>query len=586
MITFAPNLTDGYKLGHASQYAAGTTSVTSNFTPRDFSYATTTPETKTDKMVFIGLQYPLKAYLIDNWNNTFFSKPKDKVIAKYARIIKNYLGTGQGEDSIKLMRAIHDLGYLPLRIKALPEGSRVNAGIPVFVVTCTKPELEEQYPSFHALVNYVETILSNTVWPMCNSASLMEQYYLLAKKYGEMTGASSEFWLPFAIHNFALRGHRGVEDGIMSAFGHSLFHKGTDSFAVIDFVEEYYNGNSDYELIAASVNASEHATVCQQIAVHGGGHDGEVGALKHFLTNVYPTGVFSYVADSRDYWDVIENISLELKDIILSRGPNVDGQPGVLTFRPDSSVDTPYEVLLGYEVLDVVGDLDDIDAEEFSAKGYNAVRYKNGATFTAKAYMDKCDLGCCEEWNMVQGRELGEAEAKGTLQVLWENFGGSEVPGSDGNKYKLLDSHVRVIYGEAISLLMAAKIYEGMMEAGWCVGNVFFGVGSWAFLANSSRDSYGLAMKATNSEVDGVDYPLQKDPKGTSSFKKSAKGRLRVEYLAAEDKYVLFDEQSPLQEEMGELKVVFENSVIKSEQIFRAIVARLQGKMSTDTSNM
>lgn len=281
---FSPNLTDGYKVGHPAQYQEGTTKVYSNFTPRDYSYAVTTPATKTDKMVFVGLQYAMQEYLINQWNESFFSQPKDKVLAKYARRIKNYLGTNQGTQSQKMISELHDLGYLPIKIKALPEGSRVNAGIPVFTITNT-------HDNFAPLVNYLETVLSNVVWPMCNSASLMEQYYLLAKTYAEQTGASAEYWLPFACHNFALRGHRGPEDGIMSAFGHSIFHKGTDTFAVVDFIEEYYGGNSDEELLGVSVNASEHATVCQNISYFGGGHAGELKTLQRFLTEVYPSGI-------------------------------------------------------------------------------------------------------------------------------------------------------------------------------------------------------------------------------------------------------------------------------------------------------
>lgn len=513
MKLFAPNITDGYKLGHASQYAEGTEVISSNFTPRDFSYATTTEMTRTDKMVFVGLQYAVKEYLIKNWNDSFFSEPKEKVLAKYARRIKNYLGEKQGVASQQMMSDLHDLGYLPIKITALAEGSRVNAGIPVFVVTNTDDR-------FGPLVNYLETVLSNTVWPMCNSASLMEQYYLLAKYYGKSTGASEEFWLPFAIHNFAMRGHRGVEDAIISAFGHSLFNKGTDTFAVIDFIEEYYNGNSDVEFIGGSVNASEHATVCQQIAVNGGGHNGEVAALRHFLTDVYPTGIFSYVSDSRDYWDVLSVIIPELKDVILNRKANEGGQPAVLTLRPDSSKKTPYEVILG-----------DIESEETN-------------------------------------------EVKGTLQLLWDTFGGTLETGSDGKEYKLLDSHIRVIYGEAISLQMAQKIYQGMQDAGWCVGNVFFGVGSWAFIGNSSRDSYGIACKATNSVINGKEVPLQKDPKGTSTFKKSAKGRLKV--VKCTDGFTLIDGVTAQEETEGELKLFFLNGTIQNEQSYTGIISELK----------
>jgi len=560
MKLFAPHITDGYKLGHPSQLDKGTEYISSNFTPRDFSHAVTLPSTKTDRMVFVGLQYAIKEYLITQWNDSFFSKPKEEVLAKYARRIKNYLGTNQGVAAQKMISGLHDLGYLPIKIKALPEGSKVNAGIPVFTVTNT-------VSGFGPLVNYIETVLSAVVWPMCNSASLMEQYYLLAKKYGQLTGASEEFWLPFAIHNFAMRGHRGVEDAIISSFGHSLFNKGSDTFAVIDFIEDYYNGNSDNEFIAGSVNASEHATVCQQIAFNGGGHDGEVAALKHFLTNVYPTGIFSYVSDSRDYWDVIGNIASELKDVILSRGANADGQPGVLTFRPDSSVDTPYEVILGYTWVEV-DTLEGQDVYDFVDESDAQVVLYQGKFYRVYAAVDtQYEYG--ESWNtnyhLELGREMSKGEVHGTLQTLWDTFGGEYVYGKLG-AFRLLDSHVRIIYGEAISLPMAEKIYKGMVEAGWSVGNVFFGVGSWAFIGNSSRDSYGIACKATNSVVNGVEYALQKEPKGTSTYKKSAKGRLRVEYK--NNKFVLYDEQTVEQENQGLLVTVFKDSKMIKETSF------------------
>jgi nicotinamide phosphoribosyltransferase len=582
MILNATNITDGYKTGHPAQYAQGTDFVSSNYTPRDFSYAPTASGFRPTHMVYAGLQYAVKEYIIKLWNVSFFQQPKEVVLAKFARRIRNYLGTGQGAATYDMLSRLHDLGYMPIRIKSLPEGSRVNAGIPVFTVTNT-------IAGFGPLVNYLETVLSNIIWPVCNSASLMEQYYLLAKEYGVATGASEEYWLPIAIHNFALRGHRGIEDGIISAFGHSLFHKGTDTFAVIDFIEDYYNGDSDEEVIGVSVNASEHATVCQNIAVNGGGHFGELATLNGFLTNTYPTGVFSYVADSRDYWDVVGNIVPKLKDIILSRGPNDDGQPGILTLRPDSSIDTPYEVLCGYKVMEIKNHiaLYGESAEKFSSEGFNAVLL-NGKYYRAEGDFETEYYGLGDEvrrYVVVLGREMCEAEAIGTIQSLWNTFGGEYVLGTEGvnsdnvlikHKYKLLDSHIRVIYGEAISLQMAKKIYQGLKDMGFSVGNVFFGVGSWAFIGNSSRDSYGIAMKATNSVVNGVDYPLQKDPKGTSSFKKSARGRLRVEFDVDKNEFVLHDDQTVEQENIGCLQDFFVDGKIVNEQVFNEMQARLK----------
>jgi len=503
---FAPSITDGYKLGHPSQYVHGTQYVTSNFTPRSAQHARQTEFSKTDKMVWIGLSYACQEYLIDVWNKSFFNQPKAKAISRYVKRIKRYLGPDQGKAAIKMMEDIYDLGYLPLEIRALPEGYRVNMGIPVFTITNT---IEDNWETtFHALVNYVETVLSTTIWPMCNAASLVDQYYQLAKYFGKLTGASDEYWLPFSNHNFALRGHRGVEDGVMCAFAHSLFFNGTDSFISEDFIDRYYPHNSD-QVFASSVNATEHATVCQRIAFHNGD---EHAALKEFITEVYPDGIISYVADADEYWKVINEIIPSLKTEILARPTRADGQPGVLTVRPDSSPKTPFEIIMG-------------DQEG------------------------------------LEGTHIHDMtpEQKGTLQCLWETFGGELVTGQNGKQYKLLDSHIRVIYGEAIPLEMAEKIYTAMEAEGWCVGNLFFGIGSWAFLKDSSRDSYGIACKATNSVVQGVEVPMQKTVT-TSSYKQSARGRLRVDFDEEKQMFVLHQNQTPEQEKLGWLQPVFKNS--------------------------
>lgn len=506
----ATQITDGYKVSHPDQLDPGTEFTYSNLTARAFHHANVLDTDKsTVRMRYFGGQYAIKEYIVNVWNTTFFNKPKEEVIGKVSRRLQNYLGKGRAKTTIEKMGQLHDLGYLPISIKTLPEGSAVGPGLPVLTITNT-------HKDFGFLTNYLETLLSAVIWPMCNAASLSEQYYLLSKKYAELTGASMQYWLPIANHNFSARGMRGVEDMTTSSAAHLLFSVGTDTLTALDFIEDYYNGNSDEELIGCSVNAAEHATATQLIQIHGG----ESKALRHLLTNIYPTGIFSYVSDSHDYWNVVGNISAELKEVIISRQPDENGQPGILTFRPDSSKKTPLEIMLG-------------DPEA----------------------------------------EAGSFEQKGTLQTLWDNFGGELVFGPDGKQYKLLDSHVRIIYGEAISLTMAYNIYEKMAKQGWCVGNVFFGVGSWAFLANSSRDSYGLAIKSTYTQVSGKAVELFKNPK-TSSFKKSAKGLLRVD-KDAKGEFVLKDQQTWEQEAGGELRTVFKDGILLIDEDFATIRRRV-----------
>ena len=51
---------------------------------------------------------------------------------QYRRRMDNALGPGAVP--VDHIAALHDLGYLPVRIKALPEGSRVNIKVPLFTV--------------------------------------------------------------------------------------------------------------------------------------------------------------------------------------------------------------------------------------------------------------------------------------------------------------------------------------------------------------------------------------------------------------------------------------------------------------------
>ena len=74
---------DFYKADHRSQYPEGTTTVFSNWTPRKSRIA------DIDSVVFFGLQYFVKEYLIRRWNDEFFNRPKDEVVIRYARRVRN-----------------------------------------------------------------------------------------------------------------------------------------------------------------------------------------------------------------------------------------------------------------------------------------------------------------------------------------------------------------------------------------------------------------------------------------------------------------------------------------------------------------
>lgn len=238
---------DFYKTGHMKQYPEGTTLVYSNLTPRSVKYLPKIEGTD-DKVVFFGLQYFIKDFLIEKFNNEFFSKPKEEVVGYYKRRLDTSLG---GDADVSHIEALHDLGYLPILIKALPEGAAVNAKIPVFTIQNTLPE-------FFWLTNFLETILSATIWKPCTSATLARKYKKLLLNFAEETGVDPSF-VGFQGHDFSFRGMSGAEDAAMTGAGHLTSFIGTDTVPAIDFLEDYYNADASKELVGCSVAATEHS---------------------------------------------------------------------------------------------------------------------------------------------------------------------------------------------------------------------------------------------------------------------------------------------------------------------------------------
>jgi len=171
---------DFYKVGHPFQYPKGTQFVYSNFTPRSSRLATKLDEVFNDKVVFFGLQGFIKEFLIETFNENFFNQPKEVVVAEYKRRCDSSLG--EGSVTVDHIAALHDLGYLPLYIKALPEGSVVDVKVPVLTIKNTHPE-------FFWLTNSVETMMSSELWKATTSATTAAQYKRLLTKYAEETGS-------------------------------------------------------------------------------------------------------------------------------------------------------------------------------------------------------------------------------------------------------------------------------------------------------------------------------------------------------------------------------------------------------------
>lgn len=478
-------LTDYYKVGHVFQYPENTTLVYSNLTPRKSRIE------GVDEMVFFGLQYFMKEYLVDYFNHNFFEQPKKKVIDDYKRRISTSLGSGL--PSYSHLEKLHDLGYLPVEIKALPEGSRVPMRVPCLTMVNTLPE-------FYWLTNFLESILSNSTWQPCTSATIAHQYRKLLDRYATDTGMPAEF-VQWQGHDFSFRGMSSCESAILSGMGHLLSFTGTDTIPAIDALEQYYHANADKELIGGSVAATEHSVMCS------GSKDGELETFKRLISEVYPNGIVSIVSDTWDLWKVCTEYLTALKDVVLKRD-------GKVVIRPDSG--DPVKIICG-------------DPE--------------GKTIE---------------------------ERKGVVELLWDIFGGT----TTAKGYKLLDSHIGAIYGDSINLKRAEAICEGLKLKGFA-SQVVFGIGSYTYQYNT-RDTFGLAMKATYVEIDGEGREIFKNPVTDDGTKISATGLLQVK--KEDGRYKLYDRVSKQQEMDSELVTVFKDGQLIKEYSLAEIRERVNGK--------
>ena len=320
---------DFYKADHRRQYPEGTEYVYSNFTPRSAHHASQAVLADFDnRVVFFGLQGFIKHFLIDTWNREFFQREKQVVVAQYKRRMDASLGL----DAVPVehIEQLHDLGYLPIRIKALPEGSRVNLRVPMLTIVNTDPR-------FFWLTNYLETVLSAELWKPCTNATIAYEYKRLLNRYAIETGADQDFVM-LQGHDFSCRGMSGIYDATQSGAGHLLSFIGTDVVSAIDYLIEYYDADETREVVGVSVPATEHSVMCM------GSQESELNTFKRLVTEVYPQGIISIVSDTWDFWRVITEYAQTLKNEILSRRVNALGLAKVV-FRPDSG--DPVKILCG-----------------------------------------------------------------------------------------------------------------------------------------------------------------------------------------------------------------------------------------------
>ena len=482
---------DFYKSGHIYQFPDGTELTFSNGTPRSNKLFRSHLPTK--GVVVWGIQGFL-TWFHELFDEAFFQRPKDKVLKKYARRMNKVLGPGRV--GVEHIAALHDLGYLPIEVRALPEGTLCPFGVPMYVMYNTLPE-------FYWLTNYLETVFSSEIWKPSTNATIALHYKALMVKAAIATGLPADHpFIDFQGHDFSFRGMSGWHDASASGSGHLVFFKGTDTNPALDFVEEYYGADVDDYMVAGSVAATEHAVMCM------GTKEGEFETFERLITEVYPDGIVSIVSDAWDYWQVIDDYLPRLKDKIMARN-------GKVVIRPDSG--DPVHIVAGYRIAHY--------------PSFQALQISGVATGTEVIH-----LGDRDTYHLITGdgtinsmignpdNIISRSEAVGSTQRLWEIFEGTDTETGD----VLLDDHIGLIYGDSITLEREAEIFKRLKEKGFASINVVFGIGSYTYQMNT-RDSIGFAVKATAGKVNGEFREIFKEPKtDKGGSKKSARGFVKV----------------------------------------------------------
>ena len=434
-------LKDFYKAVHSEMLNPGMTKSVSYYTPRKSRV------NRWPKVVNFGLQMFIKNWLIDEFNENFFNRPEDDVVAEYKRVLDNAMGKDIYD--INKVRKLHKMGYLPIEIISIPEGIEVPMRCPIFGITNTHDE-------FAWLPQALESLISAEVWYPMITATVGHTYRQIVDKYYDLTCDDN---IPHrrALGNFDFRGDMGVDAALKAAAGWLMSFVNTATVPAIPFMEQMYNCDCTKEEVGFGAVSTEHFVMCSNFAVDGD----ERTFLKRLLTELYPNTSFSCVCDSYDYWNVVENILPSLKDEIMAHN-------GCFLVRGDS------------------GDCVDVVTK--------------------------------------------------TVFKLWELFGGTV----NTKGYKVLDPHVKALYGDSITVERAEKIYQILMDNGFTASNVSLGVGSFSMhcieedgmLKPFTRDTFSSCIKACDAIINGKEYPIFKDPKTDretgDGFKKSQRGACRV----------------------------------------------------------
>jgi nicotinamide phosphoribosyltransferase len=539
-------LTDGYKVGHKAMLAEGTTKLYGTWIPRSVKHA---PKGVT-KVVSFGQQLVWK-WIHDEFEENFFHiNPRDEKgnmsqqIAKekalqFVKDMSLYLGM---EYDGKHFEELWDLGYLPIKVKSLPEGIETLPNIPHMTFVNT-------VDGFAWLTLYLETVVSALAWKPSTAATIAKLYRRQAEEWVKKTDPSNLWLVDYMCHDFSARGTDPMSMYLFG-LGHATSFRGSDTLPVIP-AARYFYGEPDNEVCINSVNASEHSVSTTKIFTVG-----EQQMIADWL-QIFPKGILSIVADTFDLWKLITEYLPANKDAIMARD-------GKLVIRPDSG--NPVDIICGefepYRVV-VKGE------QKILNKGQKFIFFEESGSDIYYTKNDNKDG--YEEYKQLP-------KNKGVIELLWDIFGGTV----NEQGYKVLDPHIGAIYGDSITPERQLQIYERLAAKGFAATNIVLGVGSFTYQYNT-RDTLGFAAKGAWFEVKTEDsvktYDIYKDPITDDGTKKSLKGLLKVCYDGSMETYkdlgcppdgspkpiIVKTECTPVEENQGLLQLIYEDGKVYNQ---------------------
>lgn len=319
------DLTDSYKDSHWRQRPPGTDAL--------FFFQESRVGAKFSTTTYFGLNYYLKRYLsgpIVTAENILEAK-ENSALHFGDPTIFNEAGWYRILDVHK--------GHLPVRIRAVPEGTTVPIGNALMVMESTDSEA-------NFVPGHLETITSMPWYPstVCTQSREMRKVIL---RYLEETGDPS--LIDFKLHDFGFRGSTSPESAGIGGMAHLVSFNGTDNKQALRFARKYYNER----MAGFSIPAAEHSTITPWLKEH------EVNAYANMLDQ-FPSGLVAVVSDSWDVFHACRELwGNQLRTKVLSRD-------GTLVVRPDSG--PPPETVL--RVLNILGEA---FGYEVNAKGYKVL---------------------------------------------------------------------------------------------------------------------------------------------------------------------------------------------------------------------